>query len=153
VDPAQKSWSFDKEDIWQVMIRSDFTAEAAFCRNANTSNCETSMQGTWLNYYDQAIMVELENNLRFTANFKYTIKPNITTNPQKEFQKIEKLFRKLDNEGSPPKYHFDSHCDETMIGFLHNMSEPSSFESHPVTCFYGVKDKTQLYEDQVGKNA
>jgi hypothetical protein len=51
------------------MIRSDFTAEAAFCKNGDTKKCETSLQGTWLNYYDQALMVELENNLRFTANF------------------------------------------------------------------------------------
>jgi hypothetical protein len=123
------------------MMRPDFTAEAAFCKNGDTKNCEKSMQGTWLNYYDQAFMVELENNLRFTANFKYTIKQNITSNPQKDFAKVEKLFRKLDAAGQPIKYQFDSHCDETMIGFLHNMSEPSSFENHAVTCFYGVKDK------------
>ena len=87
-------------------------------------------------------MVELENNLRFTANFKYTIKSNITSNPSADYKKVDKLFRKLDQDGSPPKFHFDSHCDQTMIGFLHNTSEPSSFEKHPVTCFYGMKDKT-----------
>jgi hypothetical protein len=89
-------WSFAKEDIWQVMIKADFTAEAAFCPNGDTKHCEKSMQGTWLNYYDQAFMVELENSLRFTANFKYTIKTNITTDPTKDFKKINKLFRKLD---------------------------------------------------------
>lgn len=98
-------------------------------------------------------MVELENNLRFTANFKYTIKPNITKDPAADFAKVDALFRKLDAEGSPPKYHFDSHCDETMIGFVHNMSMPSSFEEHPVTCFYGTTDKSQLYEDQVAPAA
>ena len=71
-------WAFEKSDIWQVMIRSDFTAEAAFCKNGNLTNCEKSMQGKWLNYYDQALHVELENNLRFTANFRYEIRKNIT---------------------------------------------------------------------------
>lgn len=80
------------------------------------------MKGKWIDYYDQAFMVELENNLRFTANFKYTIRPNITSSPATEFKKVEKLFRKLDLDGSPPKYHFESNCGETMIGFLHNMS-------------------------------
>jgi hypothetical protein len=36
-----------------------------------------------------------------------------------------------------------------MVGFLHNTSEPSTFEKHPVTCFYGMKDKSQLYEEQI----
>lgn len=131
------------------MIRADFTAEAAFCKNGDTKKCDTAIQGTWLNYYDQAMMVELENNLRFTANFKYTIKSNITTDPSAEYKKVEKLIRKLDIEGGSQKYQFESHCDQTMIGFLHNTSEPSSFEQHPVTCFYGMKDQTKLYENQV----
>lgn len=86
------------------MIRSDYTAEAAFCKNGDTKKCDTSVRGTWLNYYDQAMMVELENNLRFNANFKYTIKPNITSDPSKDFKKVEKLFRKLDEKGESIKY-------------------------------------------------
>jgi len=78
------------------MIRSDFTAEAALCKNGNTTNCEKSMQGKWLNYYDQALHVELENNLRFTANFKYELRKNITANPLKDFKKVDTMLKKMD---------------------------------------------------------
>ena len=62
------------------------------------------MQGKWLNYYDQAIHVELENNLRFTANFRYEIRKNITKNALVEFKKIDTLLKKLDKAGIPSKY-------------------------------------------------
>ena len=39
------------------------------------------MIGTWSTIYDQAFKIELENGLRFLANFKYTIKPNISSDP------------------------------------------------------------------------
>jgi len=54
------------------------------------------MQGKWLNYYDQALHVELENNLRFTANFKYELRKNITANPLKDFKKVDTMLKKMD---------------------------------------------------------
>jgi hypothetical protein len=41
--------------------------------------------------YDQSFMVQLENNLRFLANFKYEIKKNVTTDPvhaQVDYKKL-----------------------------------------------------------------
>lgn len=131
------------------MIRSDFSAEAAFCKNGNLTNCEKSMQGHWLNYYDQAIHVELENDLRFTANFRYEIRRNITKNVYRNFKKIDTMLRKLDDFGNPTKYQFDSICNETMIGFVHNLTDVGSMKEHKVTCFFAQKDKKNLYEDQV----
>jgi len=131
------------------MIRPDYTVEAAFCKNANVSDCEKSMQGTWLNYYDQALHVELENNMRFTANFRYNIRQNITKDPLKDFKKVDTMLKNLDDEGISFKYQFDSQCDETMIGFVHKTDEIGTMDNHKVSCFYAAKDKTQLYEDQV----
>ena len=135
------------------MIRSDFTAEAAFCKNGNLTNCEKSMQGKWLNYYDQALHVELENNLRFTANFRYEIRHNITTNPYKDFKKVDTLLKKLDKQGIAPKYSFNSNCNETMIGFVHNISDTGTMDAHKITCFYAEKDQKTLYENQVNGTA
>jgi len=39
-------------------------------------------------------MVELSNNLRFIANFRYEIKKNVTANPMKtDFKKLLKLIQ------------------------------------------------------------
>lgn len=89
------------------MIKADYTVEAAFCKHGNISDCEKSVEGTWLNYYDQALHVEIpDKNLRFTANFRYNILPNITTDPQSDFKKVDKLLKKLDDAGIPTKYQF-----------------------------------------------
>jgi hypothetical protein len=90
------------------MIRPDYTVEAAFCKNGNVSDCEKSMQGTWLNYYDQALHVELENRMRFTANFRYNIRQNITKDPFADFKKVDTMLKKLDDKGVPFKYQFES---------------------------------------------
>ena len=87
------------------MIKADYTVEAAFCKHGNISDCEKSVEGTWLNYYDQALHVKIpDKNLRFTANFRYNILPNITTDPQNDFKKVDKLLKKLDDAGIPTKY-------------------------------------------------
>jgi len=55
------------------MIKEDYTVLASFCKNGDTvKGCDgAKLQGKWLTYYDQAIMVELDNKLRFVANFMY----------------------------------------------------------------------------------
>jgi len=63
------------------MLNTDFTAEASFCKNGNLTNCSTDKKkGSWLNIYDQMLVVTLENGLRFSSNFKYTLRGNITNN-------------------------------------------------------------------------
>jgi len=98
-------------------------------------------------YYDQALHVELANNLRFIANFKYEIKKNVTSDPLKaDFGKMAKLVQEVDDQS---KAQFDSICNATMVGFAQNTSRPGTLQKHPVTCFYGHKDFRQLYEYQV----
>ena len=42
-----------------------------------TSICSESkhIAGNWSDIYDQSFKVELDNGLRFLANFKYSVKP------------------------------------------------------------------------------
>ena len=57
--------------------------EAILCKDGE--NCATEhITGSWSPVYDQAFTVELENGLRFLANFKYNIKGNVSKNPQKD---------------------------------------------------------------------
>lgn len=59
-----------------------YLAEATFCHA--DGKCETKQPGTWSTIYDQAIKIELNNGLRFLANFKYTVKPEISQDPTKD---------------------------------------------------------------------
>lgn len=37
-----------------------------------------------------------------------------------------------------------------MVGFVQNLNAQGSLTEHPVTCFFAEKDKSNLYENQVG---
>ena len=90
-----------------------YNVEAVFCKGG--SNCETKqVKGKWSPIYAQAMMVELDNGLRFVTNFRYNLKDEISKNPLKEnvssFSEI--------STGSEDD--FNSQCDQTMIGFVQN---------------------------------
>ena len=82
------------------------------------------------------MVVDLENSLKFHANFKYELLPKVTMNPTKDYNKLAKIV--VDASKSKPL--FQSVCDQTMIGHVHNMSEQSSMAEHKVECFYAKKD-------------
>lgn len=73
--------------------------------------------------YDQSFMVQLENNLRFLANFKYEIKKNVTTDPVHAQVDYKKLIPDIE---SSAKYQFNSICNETMVGFVQNLNATGS---------------------------
>lgn len=54
---------------------------------------------------------------------------------------------------SSAKYQFNSICNETMVGFVQNLNAQGSLTEHPVTCFFAEKDKSNLYENQVGPSS
>ena len=85
------------------------------------------------------MMVLLENNLRFVANFKYEIKTNITNNPMHDYKKLTQVVKDTEDGA---KFNFDSICDQTMVGFVQDLSKTGHMEKHHITCFYGkvVKD-------------
>ena len=51
-----------------------FQAEATFCKNGKECDAK-HISGNWSDIYDQSFKVELDNGLRFLANFKYSVKP------------------------------------------------------------------------------
>ena len=78
--PEGHQFGFAAEDIWQVSISPDYTASAVFCAGGDLKQCsKDTVKGKWQTYYDQALRVKLENDLRFVANFKYELKSNVTS--------------------------------------------------------------------------
>jgi hypothetical protein len=126
-------WKFEKEDVYRVKLMDKHEVEATFCKGG--SNCESkTIAGTWSPIYDQALRVELENGLRFLANFKYSVKPTISIDPLKdganEFTQLK--------TGDYDK--FESSCDKTMVGFVQTIpklsSQQYSMSEHNIQCFW-----------------
>lgn len=66
-------FSFAQEDVWKVKLMDKYQVEAILCKNG-VDCAQEHLVGTWSTIYDQSFKIELENGLRFLANFKYTIK-------------------------------------------------------------------------------
>jgi len=63
----------------------NYKVEGVFCPNGG--KCATSeINGKWTSIYDQAFNIELDNGMRFIANFRYNIKPDVTKDPFKTAQ-------------------------------------------------------------------
>jgi hypothetical protein len=95
--------------------------------------------GLSLTIYDQSFRIELDNGLRFIANFKYSVKPEISQDPTKDGQD-EFLSLKAGDYNK-----FDTHCDKTMIGFVQTMpsiktNEVYTMQNHRIQCFYGEQE-------------
>jgi hypothetical protein len=77
----------------------------------------------------------LENGQRFLANFKYSVKPEISREPTVDG---ESEFISL-STGDYNK--FDSQCDKTMVGFVQNVPSVThtsfSMQEHEIQCFFG----------------
>ena len=93
----------------------NYKAEAVFCKEGKKCNSET-IKGKWTTIYDQAFNIELDNGIRFLANFRYNIKNEITKDPFQEA--IKKGVSKFVAIESGDYDKFDSQCGKTMIGFI-----------------------------------
>lgn len=114
-----------------------FQVEAILCKDGVT--CATEhLTGRWSPIYDQSFSIELENGLRFLANFKYTIKPEISQEP------VEDGAVKFKDVKTGDYGKFDSLCDQTMIGFVHTIptmqKERYGMTDHMIECFYGQQE-------------
>jgi hypothetical protein len=110
-----------------------FQVEASFCKGG--TECEQQhVTGTWSTIYDQAYQIQLENGLRFLANFRYSLK-DYTLNVQ--FAQMASL--KTGDYGK-----FNSECDKSMIGFVQTIpsvsSEVYSLTNHKIQCFFGIQE-------------
>ena len=94
------------------------------------------IKGTWLAFYDQAFKVELENGQRFLSNYKYALKPYVSSDPlAMGAQRIAQQNVQTDDYDK-----FYSLCDRTMVGFVQDTNSGSSLSQHHIECFYGVKE-------------
>jgi len=57
-------------------VMDNYKVEAVLCKGGGKCGTE-SIKGHWTSIYDQAFNIELDNGMRFLANFKYDIKPEI----------------------------------------------------------------------------
>jgi hypothetical protein len=82
-------------------------------------------------------MVELNNNIRFLANFMYKLKANVTEDPLHSHINLATIIKDSD---STSRRYFNSVCNQTMVGFVQHLNKPGSMEHHTISCFYGIKD-------------
>jgi hypothetical protein len=137
-------FSLAEEDVWSVLVRSDFSAEGRLCKKGNMTQCDRAgVAGHWQTIYDQTLIVELDNDLRFIGTFRYQLKTNVT----KDAKKLSKALTEVDDF---MKAQFNSVCNQTMAGFVQNKSHASTYQKHRVQCMYATKDWNELYEKQVG---
>jgi hypothetical protein len=114
-----------------------FQVEAVLC--VDGKDCESKhISGNWSPIYDQAFKIELENGIRFIANFKYSLKSDISKDPLKDdVSKFSGV--KTGDYGK-----FDSQCDSTMVGFVQTIpsvsQEKYGMTDHKVKCFYGSQE-------------
>jgi len=83
------------------------------------------------------MMVSLDNNLRFLANYKYKIKSNVTSDPLHSFKKLSQVVTDIEDDA---KNNFNSICNTTMVGFVQDTSSKGSMKDHQITCFYAEVD-------------
>lgn len=58
----------------------NYKVEAVLCEGGKKCGTE-EIKGKWTSIYDQAFNIELDNGMRFIANFRYDIKPEVSTDP------------------------------------------------------------------------
>lgn len=76
--------------------------------------------------------------MRFLANFKYAVKPQISKDPTKDGAE-EFLSLKTGDYNK-----FNSHCDKTMVGFVQEipkiMGKSHTMAQHKVSCFWAEQE-------------
>lgn len=99
-------------------VLDNYKVEAVVCKNGGKCGKEL-IKGHWTSIYDQAINVELENGMRFLANFKYDIKPDISKDPFQDA--VSSGIGKFAAMETGDYDKFDSECTGTMVGFVQNL--------------------------------
>ena len=109
-------FSFAQSDTVKVKIMDKNQAEARFCASEKECDKSKPTKGKWSTIYDQAIKVELENGQRFVTNFRYNIKPSVSTEPLTD---TSNLLMEDMHAGDYGK--FNSDCTQTMVGFVQSI--------------------------------
>lgn len=101
---ADHQFAFKNEEVYRVKLLDGYKVEAQVGGSA--------VQGTWSTVYDQAFRVELDNGMRFVANFRYNLKENLSQDPLKDGTS------KFENVKTGDYDSFDSKCNESMVGVV-----------------------------------
>jgi hypothetical protein len=113
---------------------------------AKCAGCEsgsgTSVEGRWSPIYAQGMMVELDNGLRFVANFRYNLKSSVSKDPYEE--KDVTALSEISKLTSDSLDKFDSVCSETMVGSVLQTSKAENYvqdsmRNFRAQCFYGIQ--------------
>jgi len=124
----EHEWKFAKEDVWRVQLQDGYKALASQCSDGK---CEgAAVGGTWSTVYDQAMRVELDNGMRFLANFRYNVKVSLSEDPLRDGAGPFQGLKTGDYDS------FDSKCDETMVGMVQTVHGSGSMKNHRAQCFY-----------------
>jgi len=119
-----------EHDTWKMSLKDKYAVEAKLCK-AGSKTCGEVVKGKWSPVYAQAMVVELDNGLRFVSNFRYNIKKDVCTDPVNNF--TEKLAT-LDTSSEDS---FDSQCNSTMVGIVQDSASNDSMTNFKATCFVG----------------
>lgn len=84
---------------------------------SEASSCDVNdgnIGGSWDILFRESLVVELDNQMRFVANLKYTARQNGQDAPTPAYMQSSeyKDWRNGDYD------RFDSQCDQTMAGFV-----------------------------------
>ena len=74
-------------------VMDNYKVEAVLCKDGGKCGTEI-INGHWTAIYDQAFNIELDNGMRFLANYRYDIKNDIS---YEWFVKSEPNFLKFEN--------------------------------------------------------
>jgi len=111
--------------MWKVKIVDDKNVVAVKCtaQPCQVEGGGSSIAGTWDILFDQAIIVNLSNKLRFLANFYYTVKMstnNDTPSDRPAYEMSPEIFKNLKTTDDEK---FNSNCLKTMVGFIQDTNE------------------------------
>lgn len=117
----------------------NYKVEAVFCKDGG--KCGTDViQGHWTAIYDQAFNIELDNGMRFLANYRYDIKPDVSKDPLQDA--LSQGIGKFSSLETGDYEKFDSLCSQTMVGFVQNIPHKTgksySMAAHEVQCFQAI---------------
>jgi hypothetical protein len=101
-------------------VLDNYKVEAVVCKDGG--KCSTDViKGHWTAIYDQAFNIELDNGMRFLANYRYDIKSDISKDPLKDV--LSSGIGKFSAIETGDYDKFDSLCQQTMVGFVQNIPQ------------------------------
>jgi hypothetical protein len=111
-------FTFDKADTYRMNVMENYKVEAVVCKNGGKCGKDV-IKGHWTSIYDQAINIELDNGMRFLANYRYNVKPEVSNDPLKDA--ISSGIGKFAAIETGDYEKFSSDCGNTMVGFVQNI--------------------------------